>query len=173
MEKKIKITLKYDDGKRKRTLYINADEFEAFLEKDYQRRLAEAKPEERDTVKKMTPEEYAQKLNRESYNNWHKYNRHTSGKVKSFNEEGGSVNMINPIDLVEDNATLEEIEENIEVEALRQKVYKYLSKSQADIFWAVVMQKQSVEELAKNQNVTPRAIYLRLETAKKKLKKFF
>ena len=173
MENKIKITLKYDDGKRKNTFYVNAEEFETFLERDYQRRLAEVNPEDRECIKKMTPEEYVKMLNRESYNNWHKHNRNISGYVKNPYVDDEKTGMINPIELKEDNTTIEKIERNIELETLRKKIYKYLSKSQADLFWEVIMEDKSVEEVAKREQVTPRAIYLRLETVKKKLRKFF
>ena len=173
MKNQVKITLKYDDGKIKRTLFIDEKEFEDFLERDYQRRLMEAQPEEREKVKKMTPKEYERELNRESYNNWHKHIRHASGDVKNPHEQEDGLKVINPIELEQDNTTLINIEENIEYEALHKKLYKCLSKSQADLFWEVVMENKSVEEIAQRENVTPRAIYLRLETAKKKLRQFF
>ena len=173
MKDKIKITLKYDDGKIKKTLYVNADEFEMFLEKEYQSRLAEVKADKRNDIKKMTPEEYVKMLNRESYNNWHKHNRRISGGVKNFYAEDQKMEIVNPIDLKEDNTMIKEVEENIELDALYKKICKCLSKPQADLFWEVVIENTSVEEIAKRENVTTRAIYFRLETAKKKLKKFF
>lgn len=173
MKNKVKITLKYDDGKIKRTLFIDEEEFEEFLERDYQKRLMETPFENRYKIKKMTPEEYAKSLNRESYNNWHKYNRHISGDVSNFNIDGEDSGTINPIELAEDYSTIETIERNIEIEVLHKKIYKYLSKNQADLFWEVVMENSTVEEIAKRENVTKRAVYLRLETIKKKLRKFF
>ena len=57
MKNTVKITLKYDDGKEKVTLEVDADEMEICLENDYQQRLSVAAPEERATVRKYTPAE--------------------------------------------------------------------------------------------------------------------
>ena len=173
MKNKVKITLKYDDGRIKRTLFVEQEEFEAFLERDYQRRLEQALPEDRGSVKKLTIEEYVQQLNRESYNNWHKQARHKSGDVRNPNvgEEGDE--WVNPIDLVADEESLRTVDSHMDLEALWQKLELKLSKKQVELLWKHIIDGNSVGEIAEQEGVSARAIYLRLETAKKRFKKFF
>lgn len=169
----VKITLKYDDGKEKVTLYVDAAEMEICLENDYQHRLSIALPEERATVRKYTAAEYADRLNKDSYNNWQTLHRHTSGYVKNLCADEGEEPFINPIELVADESAMEELEEWAELDAIRQKLYGNLPKNQADLLWAVAVEEIPVTEIAAKEGVTTRAIYLRLETAKNNFKKVF
>jgi len=172
-ENTVKITLKYDDGKEKVTLEVDAAEMEICLENDYQHRLSVALPEERATVRKYTPAEFADRLNKDSYNNWQTLHRHTSGYVKNPCAETEEDSFINPIDLVTDDSAVEQLEEWAELDALRQKLYGALPKKQADLLWAVAIEEIPVAELAAREGVTTRAIYLRLESAKNNFKIFF
>ena len=172
-ENKVKITLKYDDGREKVTLYVDAEEMEICLENDYQHRLSVASPEERATVRKYTPAEFADRLNKDDYNNWRLYNRHVSGMTKNLCAEEGDEPFINPIELVADEAAMEEIEEWAELDAMRQKLYGNLPKAQADLLWEVAINQTPVLEIAKREGVSFQAIYLRLETARKNARKFF
>ena len=81
MKNTVKITLKYDCGKEKVTLEVDATEMEICLENEYQHRLSIALPEERAMVRKLTPAEFADRLNTDSYNNWRLLNRHVSGMM--------------------------------------------------------------------------------------------
>ena len=172
-ENTVKITLKYDDGREKVTLYVDADEMEICLENDYQQRLSVVSPEERATVRKYTPAEFADRLNKDSYNNWHTETRRTSPHIKNPCAEEGDDSFINPIDMVPDNTTVEEIEEWVELDAMRQKLYGNLPKEQADLLWEVAVEQISVADIAAREGVSTRAIYLRLETAKNNFKKVF
>ena len=172
-ESTVKITLKYDDGREKVTLYVDAEEMEICLENDYQQRLSVASPEERTTVHKYTPAEFADRLNKDSYNNWRLLNRHVSGMRKNLCADEGEEPFINPIELVADESAMEEIEEWAELDAIRQKLYGSLPKAQADLIWAVAIDQVTIEEIAAREGVTPRAIYFRLETAKNNFKKIF
>ena len=172
-ENKVKITLKYDGGKEKVTLEVDAAEMEICLENDYQHRLSIALPEERATVRKYTPAEFADRLNKDDYNNWRLYNRHVSGMTKNLCAEEGDEPFINPIELVADEAAMEEIEEWAELDAMRQKLYGNLPKAQADLLWEVAINQTPVLEIAKREGVSFQAIYLRLETARKNARKFF
>ena len=100
MKNTVKITLKYDDGKEKVTLEVDADEMEICLENDYQHRLSVASPEERATVRKYTPAEFADRLNKDSYNNWHTENRRTASHVKNPCADEGDDSFINPMDMI-------------------------------------------------------------------------
>ena len=172
-ENKVKITLKYDGGKEKVTLEVDAAEMEICLENDYQHRLSIALPEERATVRKYTPAEFADRLNKDDYNNWRLYNRHVSGMTKNLCAEEGDEPFINPIELVADESAMEEIEEWAELDAMRQKLYGNLPKAQADLLWEVAINQTPVLEIAKREGVSFQAIYLRLETARKNARKFF
>ena len=172
-ENTVKITLKYDGGKEKVTLEVDAAEMEICLENDYQHRLSIALPEERATVRKYTPAEFADRLNKDDYNNWRLYNRHVSGMTKNLCAEEGDEPFINPIELVADESAMEEIEEWAELDAMRQKLYGNLSKAQADLLWEVAINQTPVLEIAKREGVSFQAIYLRLETARKNARKFF
>ena len=172
-ENKVKITLKYDDGREKVTLYVDADEMEICLENDYQHRLSVASPEECATVRKYTPAEFADRLNKDERNNHQKLNRHTAGYIKNPCGDDDAVPYINPIYLVADNSAMEEIEEWAELDAMRQKLYGNLPKEQADVLWAVAVEQIPVLELAEQEGVTFQAIYKRLALAKKNAKKFF
>ena len=101
MKNTVKITLKYDDGKEKVTLEVDADEMEICLENDYQHRLSVASPEERATVRKYTPAEFADRLNKDERNNHQKLNRHIAGYIKNPCGDDDAVPYINPIDLVD------------------------------------------------------------------------
>ena len=169
----VKITLKYDCGKEKVTLEVDAAEMEICLENDYQHRLSIALPEERATVRKLTPAEFADRLNKDSYNNWRLLNRHVSGMTKNLCADEGEEPFINPIELVADESAMEELEEWAELDAMRQKLYGNLPKAQADLIWEVAIDQVSIEEIAAREGVTPRAIYFRLETAKNNFKKVF
>ena len=172
-ENTVKITLKYDGGKEKVTLEVDAAEMEICLENDYQHRLSIALPEERATVRKYTPAEFADRLNKDDYNNWRLYNRHVSGMTKNLCAEEGDEPFINPIELVADESAMEEIEEWAELDAMRQKLYGNLPKAQADLLWEVAINQTPVLEIAKREEVSFQAIYLRLETARKNARKFF
>ena len=173
MKNTVKITLKYDDGKEKVTLEVDADEMEICLENDYQHRLSAASPEERATVRKYTPAEFADRLNKDERNNHQKLNRHTAGYIKNPCGDDDAVPYINPIDLVADNSAMEEIDEWAELDAMRQKLYSNLPKAQADLLWEVAIKQTPVAEIAEREGVSFQAIYLRLETARKNAKKFF
>ncbi len=172
-ENTVKITLKYDDGREKVTLYVDADEMEICLENDYQQRLSVASPEERATVRKYTPAEFADRLNKDERNNHQKLNRHTAGYIKNPCSGDDAVPYINPIDLVADNSAMEELEEWAELDAMRQKLYGNLPKAQADLLWEVAINQTPVADIAAREGVSFQAIYLRLETARKNAKKFF
>ena len=173
MKNTVKITLKYDDGKEKVTLEVDADEMEICLENDYQHRLSVASPEERATVRKYTPAEFADRLNKDERNNHQKLNRHTAGYIKNPCGDDDAVPYINPIDLVADNSAMEEIDEWVELDAMRQKLYSNLPKAQADLLWEVAIKQTPVAEIAEREGVSFQAIYLRLETARKNARKFF
>ena len=173
MKNTVKITLKYDDGKEKVTLEVDADEMEICLENDYQHRLSVASPEERATVRKYTPAEFADRLNKDERNNHQKLNRHTAGYIKNPCGDDDAVPYINPIDLVADNSAMEELEEWAELDAMRQKLYGNLPKAQADLLWEVAINQTPVADIAAREGVSFQAIYLRLETARKNAKKIF
>ena len=173
MKNTVKITLKYDGGKEKVTLEVDADEMEICLENDYQQRLSVASPEERATVRKYTPAEFADRLNKDERNNHQKLNRHTAGYIKNPCGDDDAVPYINPIDLVADNSAMEEIDEWAELDAMRQKLYSNLPKAQADLLWEVAIKQTPVAEIAEREGVSFQAIYLRLETARKNARKFF
>ena len=173
MKNKVKITLKYDDGRIKRTLFVEQEEFEAFLERDYQRRLEQALPEDRGNVKNLTIEEYVQQLNRESYNNWHKQARHKSGDVRNPNVGEEEDEWVNPIDLVADEESLRMVDRHIELETLWKKLELKLPKKQVELLWKHIIDGKTVGEIAEQEGVSKRAIYLRLKTAKKRFKKIF
>ena len=173
MKNTVKITLKYDDGKEKVTLEVDADEMEICLENDYQHRLSVASPEERATVRKYTPAEFADRLNKDERNNHQKLNRHTAGYIKNPCGDDDSVPYINPIDLVADNSAMEEIDEWAELDAMRQKLYSNLPKAQADLLWDIAVNEIPIPVIAAREGVTVPAIYSRLETVRKKAKKLF
>ena len=172
-ENTVKITLKYDGGKEKVTLEVDAAEMEICLENDYQHRLSIALPEERATVRKYTPAEFADRLNKDERNNHQKLNRHTAGYIKNPCGDDDAVPYINPIDLVADNSAMEGIDEWAELDAMRQKLYGVLPKEQADLLWEVAIKQTPVADIAEREGVSTRAIYLRLDTAKNNFKKVF
>ena len=169
----VKITLKYDGGKEKVTLEVDAAEMEICLENDYQHRLSIALPEERATVRKYTPAEFADRLNKDERNNHQKLNRHTAGYIKNPCGDDDAVPYINPIDLVADNSAMEEIDEWAELDAMRQKLYSNLPKAQADLLWDIAVNEIPIPVIAAREGVTVPAIYSRLETVRKKAKKLF
>ena len=173
MKNTVKITLKYDDGKEKVTLEVDADEMEICLENDYQHRLSIASPEERAMVRKYTTAEFADRLNKDERNNHQKLNRHTAGYIKNPCGDDDAVPYINPIDLVADNSAMEEIDEWAELDAMHQKLYGNLPKEQADLLWDIAVKEIPIPVIAAREGVTVPAIYSRLEIVRKKAKKLF
>ena len=173
MKNTVKITLKYDDGKEKVTLEVNADEMEICLENDYQHRLSIASPEERAMVRKYTPAEFADRLNKDERNNHQKLNRHTAGYIKNPCGDDDAIPYIIPIDLVADNSAMEEIEEWAELDAMYQKLYGNHPKEQAALLWDIAVKEIPIPVIAAREGVTVPAIYSRLETVRKKAKKLF
>ena len=120
-------------------------------------------------LSKYTPTEFADRLNKDERNNHQKLNRHTAGYIKNPCGDDDAVPYINPIDLVADTTTLEEIEER----ELKEMLYTYLPKSQADVLWAVAMENVPLTELALREGVSKQAIFNRLTAARKNAKKLF
>lgn len=169
-----KIILRYDG--KKQVLELNKhdqEEMDIFLEKWYQEELAKTPSELKSTAHKLTPQEFADLINKDEYNSWHKFNRHTSGNVKnnySTSEENATVN---PIELIGTERSILQVEEKIDTEIAKNQLFSSLPAKQVKLLWDVYANNIPVVEIAQEEGVTARAIYLRLQTAKDNFKKIF
>ena len=169
-----KIILKYDG--KKQVLELNKhdqEEVDIFLEKCYQAELAKAPNELKSTVHKLTPQEFADLINKDEYNSWHKLNRHTGGHVKNNYSTSEDDISISPIELIGTDQSIQQIEEEIDTEIARNKLFSSLPTKQAKLLWDVYAKKIPVVEIAQEEGVSTRAIYLRLKTAESNFKKKF
>lgn len=166
-----KIILKYDGKKDRRELSVDKNEMEEFLERLYQDELARAPEELKPTVHKKSIQEFVDELNREEYNCWHKFDRHRSGHVKNTCTVDEATTFINPIELLGVDGGISNAEKEIDTELFKRRMYASMPAKQADLLWLVCAEGVPVADIAQQEGVSMRAIYLRLETAKKNFAK--
>ena len=174
MEKKMEhVILKYDQGIRKDEVNrfdIPAHEFEAMIEYDYQERLRQASRGE--VIKRRTPQEIFDEMNREERNSWQTLNRHQHQfSVKSALENEGGVEC-HTMDRFSDTSQIEMLESWADYEAICQLIrHSSLTSKQADLIIAICLDGMRVNDYAKKLNENPKNISKRYVRAKTHLKK--
>lgn len=171
-ESQVKLTFKYDDGRETISLWVDKVEMDKFLEREYCERVKNTPADQRNAIKKLTPEEYVETLNRDSYNNWHKHNRHTCNNINRLYHVDSRINET-IINSIPDASAEKEYDHLDDIDYISQKLYTSLPKKQADLLWDLLINDMTVQDIALRDGVTSRAVYLRLETAKKNFKNIF
>lgn len=166
------------------TVEVPDGDYMTVLEQDYQMRLAAAPDGKKDKVKRCsTLQELYDILNKETYNGWHRHDRHTladaapkrldgrKGYSRPCDEEGSPVG--DTIEMFADNSDKEERECREEYEAVCAMLRKYLKPDQAELLIAVHIDGIPKQEYAARMGITPSAVSHRLKTAEKIFRKIF
>ena len=173
----MKIRVLYEDNiknghKNYTTIEIPDGDYSVMLDIDYEQRLAEAKPEKKEEVKRCeTLQEMFDLMNNKEYNHWRRYHRHL-GNPKTPYRKDDEVE-IDVMDTFADNSQeIERIQESEREEAY-QWIRKALGKKQdwADMFIAVRMEGMSIREYASSIGASENNITQKLKRATQKLRK--
>lgn len=154
------------------------------LEQDYQMRLANAPDDKKDRIKRCrSMQELYDILNKETYNGWHRHDRHTQADAapKRLDGRKGYARLPddadNPdadfIELFADCSDEEGRERREEYEAVCGMLRRYLKPDQAELLIAVHIDGIPKQEYAARMGITPSAVSHRLKTAEKNFRKIF
>ena len=141
------------------------------IEADYLERMAAA--DDKDSVARRKPQEILDdRFNRLQYNELRRIYQHaylakvTPQDMEEDDDMGRPENK-------PDFSDMEERTRKDDEEDFRDRLYAALPKEQADLLWAVCVQRVPVGEYAAREGVTSQAISHRLATAKKNAAKIF
>ncbi len=173
----MKIKVLYEENiknghKNYTTIEIPEGDYSIMLDIDYEQRLAEAKPEKKDEVKRCeTVQEMFDLLNSKEYNGWRRYHRHLGKPKTPYRKDDQAEDETDVMDTFADNS--QEIERNLqdEYESVCQWIRTTLGKKQdwADMFIAVRIDGMSIREYASSIGVDENNITQKLKRATKKL----
>lgn len=175
----MKVRVLYEDNikngyKFYTTIEIPDGDYSIMLEEDYQQRLAEAKPEKKEKVKRCeTVQEMLDLMNNKEYNNWRRFNRNLGEPKTPFRKDDEAEDKSDFMDYIPDNSDEEAREKQEEYERVCDIIRKTIKPKQAKMLIAIVLDGVSVSEYAKSEGVTTSAISHRMETAIKNFKKVY
>lgn len=180
----MKIKVLYEDNiknghKNYTTIEIPDGDYSVMLDIDYEQRLAEAKPEKKDEVKRCeTVQEMFDLLNSKEYNNWRKFDRHWGFSKAKPNDEGEEVDTSEPLmkEVADDRVfRKDEIIRDCqnEYQDVCQWIRKVLGKKEdwADMFIAVRIDGMSIRDYASSIGADENNITQKLKRATQKLQK--
>jgi hypothetical protein len=180
----MKIRVLYEDDiknghKSYTTIEIPDGDYTLMLDIDYEQRLAEAKPEKKDEVKRCeTVQEVFDLMNKKEYNNWRKFNRHWGYSKAKPNEEGEEIDTSEPLmKEVADDRVFRKDEISRDCENEYQDVCQWIRKTLlkkpewADAFIAVRIDGIPIREYANSIGADENNITQKLKRATKKLQK--
>ena len=166
------------------TVEIPDGDYVTVLEQDYQMRLADAPEGKKDKVKRCgTLQELYDRLNKETYNGWHRHDRHTladaapkrldgrKGYARPVNEEDSPAG--DAIELFADTSGEAARERREDYEAVCAMLRRHLKPDQAELLIAVHIEGVPKQEYAARLGITPSAVSHRLKTAEKNFRKIF
>lgn len=181
----MKIRVLYEDNiknghKNYTTIEIPDGDYSVMLDIDYEQRLAEAKPEKKEEVKRCeTVKEMFDLMNIKEYNHWRRETRHidSTPKMKKLNGKRGYIQAepddesFNIMDYLCTTSDDETRNRDCEREIIYEWIRKTLGKKQewADMFIAVRMEGMSIREYASSIGVSENNITQKLKRATKKL----
>ena len=183
----MKIKVLYEDNiknghKFYTTIEIPDGDYSLMLDIDYEQRLAEAKPEKKDEVKRCeTVQEVFDLMNKREYNGWRRETRHIDAnpKMKKMNGKAGyiqaepddkSFNIMDYLCTSSDEDSRSRDYENEEITGwIREVLVK--KPEWADAFIAVRINGISIREYAKSIGADENNITQKLKRATKKLQK--
>lgn len=180
----MKIKVLYEDNikngyKNHTTIEIPDGDYSIMLDIDYERRLAEAKPEKKGEVKRCeTVQELFDALNNKEFNNWRKFDRHWGFSKAKPNDEEEEIDTSEPLmKEVSDDRVFRRDEiirdcQN-EYQDVCQWIRKVLGKKEdwADMFIAVRIDGMSIREYASSIGADENNITQKLKRATQKLQK--
>ncbi len=162
------------------TIEIPEGDYSIMLDTDYEQRLAEAKPEKKDEVKRCeTVQEMLDLMNKKEYNDWHRETRYIDPNPKK-KKSNGKIGFIqgepddesfNIMDYLCTSSDEEERSRDYECEAIYDWIRKTLAKKPewADAFIAVRIDGMSIREYANSIGADENNITQKLKRATKKL----
>lgn len=183
----MKIKVLYEDNiknghKFYTTIEIPDGDYSLMLDIDYEQRLAEAKPEKKDEVKRCeTVQEVFDLMNKREYNGWRRETRHIDAtpKMKKMNGKKGYIQAepddksFNIMDYLCTSSDDEVRDQDYENEAICTWIRKVLGKKQdwADMFIAVRINDIPIRDYARSIGANENNITQKLKRATKKLQK--
>ena len=165
-KKSMKVTLKYDQGKKKDeivTLEVCEKDLEKMVELDYESRLAQANGDE---IVMRTPTEMIEELNRQEYNAWRKHHRYLDKSLVYCNENA----QMNVLDTIADDSQLKNDQRQDDYNEVCQKIRRILKPKQANMIIAICIDGMTVKEYAAEINDNPKRVSERFNYTKKVLK---
>ena len=178
----MKIKVLYEDNikngyKNHTTIEIPDGDYSIMLDIDYERRLAEAKPEKKGEVKRCeTVQEMFDLLNSKEYNNWRRFYNHWGLSKAIPNEEGQEIDTSEPLmkEVADDRVfRKDEIihDHQNDYQDVCNWIRKVLGKKEdwADMFIAVRMDGIPIREYANSIGADENNITQKLKRATKKL----
>jgi len=162
------------------TIDIPDDDYSIMLDIDYEQRLAEAKPEKKDEVKRCeTVQEMFDLMNSKEYNSWRRETRYIdpNPKMKKLNGKRGYIQSepddesFNIMDYLCTSSDEDARSKDYECEAICDWIRKTLAKKPewADAFIAVRINGMSIREYANSIGADENNITQKLKRATKKL----
>lgn len=120
-------------------------------------------------MEKNIQDKFNEMFNRPEYNNWHRYNRHNTGKAVpkrldgkkgciQISDEETDISATNTIDLFPDNTDAECREMQDDYEAICGLLRKHLKPEQAELLIQVHINKKPKQVYATELGITPSAI---------------
>lgn len=160
------------------TIEIPDGDYSVMLDIDYEQRLEEAKPENKEEVKLCsTVQEMFDHLNRKEYNHCRRYHRHLGMPKKLYRKEDAifGEDEVDAMNLFADNSQEIDSDYSDEYANVCKWIRKTLSRKtdSADMFIAVRIDGISTREYASSVGVEENNITQKLKRATKKLKKEF
>lgn len=147
------------------TVEIPDGDYVTVLEQDYQMRLADAPEGKKDKVKRCgTLQELYDRLNKETYNGWHRHDRHTladaapkrldgrKGYARPVNEEDSPAS--DAIELFADTSGEAARERREDYEAVCAMLRRHLKPDQAELLIAVHIDGIPKQEYAARMGIT-------------------
>ena len=175
----MKVRVLYEDNikngyKFYTTIEIPDGDYSIMLEDDYQQRLAEAKPEKKDKVKRCeTVQEMLDIMNNEEYNNWRRFHRYLGEPKTPYRKDDEAEDKTDHMDYIPDNSDEKARNKKDEYDHICAIIRKTLKPKQAETFIAVYLDGIPLTEYAERESVSVSAISHRLDTAKKNFKKVY
>ena len=162
----MKVELMYDGKSNLEIVKLDvpAQEFKKMIEFDYQERLASAADGE--VIRKRTPQEILDEINRKEYNSWQKHNRRKVS-LQQIDEDDFEMNAL---DLVSDFSQVETHRKQEEYEAVCKKIHELLKPEQAEMIIVICLDGVSVNDYAVRINDRPNNVSKRYNRLKRILR---
>lgn len=130
---------------------------------------------EEENIEKLIQEEIDKEFNRPDYNNYHKHYRHWGMPKKAFKRDDEEADETDGLDQIPDNSFEDKLRYKEEYEDVRMRLEAALPDKPewVDMFMAVEIDGESVNDYAARLGTHPSNISHKLARAKERLRKIF